>query len=102
MEHRWGQRMAIKLPVRCNDGELVSWMRDVSASGAFIETVPLVPIFSLLHVAFMVEGSMQSIPAYVVRVCRDGLGVEWCTFAPQTIRALLMSATVARPRSENA
>ncbi len=71
---------------------MVSWIRDVSASGAFIETVPLFRIFSLLDVTFMVGGSMQSVPAYVVCVCADGMGVEWCTFAPQPIRALLTLA----------
>ena len=93
MEHRWGQRVAVKIPVGFNvRPHPVSWMRDVSASGAFIETVPLVPMFSLLHVTFMVGGSMQSVPAYVVRVCGVGMGVEGCTFAPQAIRALLTPA----------
>ena len=93
MEHRWGQRVAVKMPVELNvRPHAVNWMRDVSASGAFIETLPLFPIFSLLHVTFMVGGSMQSVPGYVVRVGGDGMGVEWCTFAPQAIRALLTPA----------
>ena len=49
MEHRWGQRIPVKTPVSFNvHPHVVSWMRDVSASGAFIETVPLFPVFSLL------------------------------------------------------
>lgn len=93
MEHRWGQRVAVKMPV-CFDirPHAASWMRDVSASGAFIETVPLFPIFSLLHVKFIVDGSIESVPAYVARVCGDGMGVEWCTFAPNAICAMIRPA----------
>lgn len=93
MEHRWGQRVAIKMPVGFNGcPQAMSWIRDVSASGAFIETTSLASLFSLVHVTFMVGGSMQSVFAYVARVCGDGVGVEWCAFAPQPIRVLLTSA----------
>jgi hypothetical protein len=97
MEHRWGQRIAVMMPVGL-DGRphAGSSMRDVSASGAFIETVPLASIYSLLHVTFMVDGSPYTAPAYVVRVCAEGVGVEWCTFAPQGIRALLEPAKSAQ------
>jgi hypothetical protein len=102
MEHRWRKRVAVKMPVGFNIRSHAV-MRNVSASGAFIETVPLDRIFSLLHVTFMVGGSMRSVPAYVVRVCGDGMGVEWCTFAPQAIRALLTPVkSVQRRAYENA
>lgn len=90
MEHRWGQRVAVKMPVGFNGRpHAQNWMRDVSTSGAFIETVLLFPLFSLLEVTFMAGGSLQSVPAYVVRIDADGVGVEWGTFAPEAIRALL-------------
>lgn len=35
--------------------------------------------------------------AYVARRHRDGVGVEWCDFAPQAVVDLLRSHTLRRP-----
>lgn len=74
-------------------------MRDLSASGAFIETASRVPLFQLLHVDFgHGVGSctgLHSVPAYVVRASSAGIGIEWCAFATQAIRSLLRSAKVS-------
>lgn len=96
MEHRWGKRILLEIPVRLDvRPDAVNWTRNVSVSGAFIDTAPLVPVLGLLQVGIMCgDGSrteFQRVPAYVVRVSDGGLGVEWCTFAPEPIRALLAS-----------
>ena len=36
------------------------------------------------------------IPAYVARICEDGIGIEWCEFAPPDVNRLLQSVTTRR------
>ena len=83
MEHRWGQRIPCGSPVRisvgagiCGGGKL----RNVSTSGAFIETALELPLFSRLTVAVIRNDPTREIDtlASVVRFERDGVAVEWC------------------------
>ena len=84
MEHRWGQRLSCQARVRISAGGGISGtgrVRDVSSSGAFIESPLALPIQT--RVVLWVPGNESStraveIAAVVVRVARDGIGVEWC------------------------
>ena len=84
MEHRWGQRMRCQARVRISAGGEFTGagrVRDVSSSGAFIETSSVLPVH--VRVTLLVIGNESStrvveIAATVVRVARDGLAVEWC------------------------
>lgn len=101
MEHRWGQRVAVHMAVRLEAHEpAANWLRDVSSSGAFVETMRHCPMYSLLHLELTVCGRAQTVWAYVVRVCEDGIGIEWCNFAPPGIRRLL-SAPADDARATN-
>ena len=56
-------------------------IRDISSSGAFIETMAGIPVYA--RIALWVLGNESAahaveIPATVVRADRDGIGVEWC------------------------
>jgi hypothetical protein len=99
MEHRWGQRMTCRAHVRLSAGGEVTGtgrVRDVSSSGAFIETSTEVPVYA--RIALWVLGNESAthaieINASVVRVTRDGIGVEWCDTPGRSICEVLGCAT---------
>lgn len=92
MEHRWGQRFLLDLPASVADGN--GWtaparVRDISASGAFLECLP--PVASVTRVLIRFKGREVSsiLTGDVVRVTAEGVGIEWGEFAPAAIAALL-------------
>jgi len=103
MEHRWGERLLINLPVRVSthafsqcDGKLT----DLSVSGAHlqgdVELRPLTRVEVSVVLPQVCKHQSHSMPAYVVRKHRDGYGIEWCEFAPLAITELLRTA-IRRP-----
>jgi hypothetical protein len=97
MEHRWGERLKIELPVRIwtsygivGAGRIV----DVSVSGALVATALPIALFSPLYVIFPAkrseDGSTESsrFMAHVVRKAPTGLGIEWFDFATEDLVAL--------------
>jgi PilZ domain len=96
MEHRWGERIPMSLKVRLvsRPGAIGSGrLRDVSLSGAFVQTDLKLPVFTHVAIEFKLNqgnvNEIQEVAACVARRVDDGLGVEWCEFAPQVIRDLL-------------
>lgn len=95
MEHRWGQRMPCRARVRLSAGTGISGagrVRDVSSSGAFIQTALALPVHARL--ALVVLGNESAtraveITASVARVDRDGFGVEWCETPAGSICSVL-------------
>ena len=97
MEHRWGHRREIIRPVRLETrGGVVTRGRtaNVSISGAFIFAGIPIPLYSYLNVEFTVmKGGSRTTTAtegQVVRRDANGFGIEWCEFAPDCVRALVM------------
>ena len=84
MEHRWGERKRCRARVCVSAGAGASGaggMRDVSVSGAFLETALPLPLFSQIAIAVLsADGSTHAVEftACVVRSEPDGVGVEWC------------------------
>ncbi len=85
MEHRWGQRRVVDLPVRltCHPytvgrGRLLN----ASVSGAFIATELQLPLLASVQVEIelpgrpSIEGPLR-IDAYVMRRSVGGFGLEW-------------------------
>ena len=103
MEHRWGQRVTLEVPVRLLlAGRMLGRgvLRDVSISGALIETALELPVFSNLVVALPSPGETVpgaiDLPACVVRRAAAGFAVEWRDMACPSIVALLERATGRR------
>jgi hypothetical protein len=75
-------------PRLASDGQL----KNLSRSGAFIATSEL-QLFSLVHVYFESLGrpkqAEDTIAAYVTRISDEGVGIEWCEFAPPRVSELL-------------
>ena len=77
MEHRWGERIRLNLPVRLLSADFTCEgcvLRNASTSGAFIETEERFSVLKPVEVE-LPDGSL--VPAYVVRRTARGVGVEW-------------------------
>ena len=94
MEHRWGTRVPCRLRVNISvQGRDLGTgrLRNVSMTGAFLETSVDLPQFMRLDLALLSDAARPQgeIQAAVVRVARSGVGVEWCEPAGGDICALL-------------
>jgi hypothetical protein len=101
MEHRWGERKAIDVPVRfvalpatIGAGRITN----VSMTGAFMETQSPVRLLCMLYVEMIhlpkLEGRKRRLSASVVRRTPLGVGIEWC-------EPVSKSALYARLKSES-
>lgn len=96
MEHRFGTRRPLSLPVRLDKrGETLAFgrMLNVSLSGAYIETTRIFqPLMQIEIYCGRFSGDparASGIAAYMARKTITGVGVEWCEFAPAAIRRLM-------------
>jgi PilZ domain-containing protein len=102
VEHRWGERLEVALPVRIRapfgligTGLVVNF----SVSGAFIATtLPVAPL-SRVSVSFrfgrraarIMQLGSSTFEAQVVRQNAAGFAVEWCEFGTQDVVAFANS-----------
>jgi hypothetical protein len=82
MEHRWGWRRPCRARVCVAAGGGVAGvggLRDVSMSGAFIETALALPLFAQIAVAVLRHDGTRcgEYTATVVRRSVNGVGIEW-------------------------
>lgn len=94
MEHRWGWRLRVDLTARVGDTSglmNIARLRDVSVSGAFLETAALLRVFTNVEVQFRTHRGSDSpgLAAHVVRTTPDGVAVEWIEFAPREVSRLM-------------
>jgi hypothetical protein len=97
MEHRWGIRIAVDIPVRfrCRSGHFVhAHLVDISLSGALIRTKMALARDAPLEIE--VKGS--TISSFVVRVQEGGIGVEWSSRLPGGIERALLESPLTRDR----
>jgi hypothetical protein len=95
MEHRCGDRRPANFAVRLilpPREVLLGRIRDISLSGAFVQTYRELPPLSRILVDFRtVVGAaapaLRRIEGYVVRNGKTGVGIEWAEFAPPTVHA---------------
>jgi hypothetical protein len=103
MEHRWGERVGVDIPVRITvhpfsvrNGRLAN----LSVSGACLKADFDLRLLSRIQVAIELpqrsKHEAPTIAAYVARKLKDTIGIEWCEFAPPAINRLLQ-AFAARP-----
>jgi hypothetical protein len=83
MEHRWGRRRACRARVSVSAGAEVKGsgqLRNVSMSGAFLETRLQLPLSSQIAIAVLRDDGARlgdEFIATVVRQDRQGVGIEW-------------------------
>jgi hypothetical protein len=100
MEHRWGTRIAVHIPVRLTAAGLsmasIGRLTDLSLSGGFITIFglrPLARIHLSLEYPLPWQRPVEKLPAFVARVCAEGAGIVWCEFAPRAVIELLRTMT---------
>jgi hypothetical protein len=101
MEHRWGERIPVNIPIRLG-APLFSAKRgrltNLSLSGAFIRTKVDIRVLSRLHVVFELprrpKKDAVTLMAFVARKSDEGIGIEWCEFAPRAVGELIRAASV--------
>jgi hypothetical protein len=91
MEHRWNDRKPVQTDVIIHAaglGMIRGRTRDLSMSGAFIETAPAVTVHknSRVQVAFLASG--KTVPAHITRTRNGGFGVLFDDVWPETRHAL--------------
>lgn len=92
MEHRWGNRTTVNLPVWISGAGASGpgVLRDVSISGAYIEVAEPLANQALVSVTVhrrTIAGLvMDRTTACVVRRDQHGIGVEWCDLLPAEIQ----------------
>jgi hypothetical protein len=101
-ESRWGDRVRVNIPVQISANALSAdgFMQNLSLSGALLKADVDLGMHALIQVN--IETSSPSprtatIAAYVSRKTRQGIGVEWCEFAPTIVKDLLRSPTIPLP-----
>lgn len=103
MEHRWGERVRLSAPVRviahsfsARAGRLIN----LSVSGGFIKTDVELRLLSRIQVALDLPVRARSdallLAGYISRKSPDGIGIEWCEFAPEPVSELLKSMAARR------
>jgi PilZ domain len=100
MEHRWGVRTRVDIAVRLAGNSLTvldARLMNVSLSGALITLGCPVNLPARLHIQFLAPRESRHIPiripARVVRLGSNGIGVEWSEFACPAVREVLRAAT---------
>ncbi len=103
MEHRWGQRVLVDVPIRLVAGPFSgrsARLTNLSISGGCIRSRFELRLLSRIELAVELPARFTPatplLMAYVTRNFEGGVGIEWCEFAPPAISELIRSATPRR------
>jgi hypothetical protein len=101
-ESRWGDRVRVNIPVQisANASSADGFMKNLSLSGALLKADVDLGMHALIQVNIETSSPSQraaTIAAYVSRKTREGIGVEWCEFAPAIVKDLLRSPAIPLP-----
>jgi PilZ domain len=102
-ESRWGDRIKVNIPVQMSADALVGaggCMKNLSLSGALVKADVDLGLHSLIEVSIEMPSPSrhaESIAAYISRKVEEGVGIEWCEFAPTVVKDLLRSPSIPLP-----
>lgn len=104
-ESRWGDRVKIHIPVQVSSDAVSradGCIENLSLSGALLKADVNLGLHSLIEVNIPMpspsqRAQAQAIMAYVSRKFEEGVGVEWCDFAPSIVKDLLRAPSIPRP-----
>src|SRR5262245_55801176 len=81
MEHRWGHREEVMIPVRLRWRQHRAAARgritNISTSGAWIGTAAAVPALTPIEIEMALGNTTPAVAGHVVRRGQGGVGVEW-------------------------
>jgi hypothetical protein len=102
-ESRWGDRVRVNIPVQVSadacsrtDGNIAN----LSLSGALLRANINLGLHSLVEVKIPLpppSRCTEAVNAYVSRKLENGVGLEWCDFAPAIVKDLLRSSSMMPP-----
>jgi len=102
MDNRLGERISIKVSigVLATRPQTIStgYFINLSRSGALISHCDLQPytfVFVVLKSHQRPQHDAGRIGAYVTRLGDDGVGIEWCEFAPPAVVAVMQAARLS-------
>jgi hypothetical protein len=101
-DSRWGDRVRVDIPVQVSANALSArgCMKNLSLSGALVQADLDLGMHALIQVKIGVSSPSQraaAITAYVSRKDAEGIGVEWCEYAPSIVKDLLRSPSIPLP-----
>jgi hypothetical protein len=103
LEHRWGERVQLNLPVHVSasaSAEVGGCVKNLSLSGALIKADCELRLNTLIAVRIQLPPPSSCagvLNAYVSRKLKQDVGIEWCEFAPNIVKDLLRSTSVRFP-----
>jgi hypothetical protein len=102
LEHRWGERVPVNIPVHVSAAALdgiAGCMKNLSLSGALMKSDCDLRLNTLIEVRIQVPPSARVavVLAHISRKLKEGVGIEWCEFAPSVVKDLLRSPSVRFP-----
>jgi len=102
-ESRWGDRVRVNIPVQVSADAVTGadgCMKNLSLSGAFVKADVDLGLHALIKVSIKMPSPSQRAPAITAYVCRkakEGVGIEWCEFAPSIVKDLLRAPSIPLP-----
>ena len=101
-ESRWGDRVRVNIQVQVSANALSAdgYLENLSLSGALVKADMDLGVHTLVQVSINMPSPVQRaavITAYVSRRAKEGIGVEWCEFAPSIVKDLLRSPSIPLP-----
>jgi len=101
-ESRWGDRVRVNIQVQVSANALSAdgYLANLSLSGGLVKANVDLGLHALIQVRINMPSPTQrsaAITAYVSRRAKEGVGVEWCEFAPTIVKDLLRSPSIPLP-----
>jgi PilZ domain len=103
IEHRWGERVPVSIPVRVAAQTLVGIdgrLKNISLSGALMRANVDLRLNAIIDICIRLPPPASGdavITAHVTRIVKQDVGVEWSEFAPTAVKELLRSPSIRVP-----
>ena len=103
LDHRWGERFRVNIPVRVSAAALArmdACVQNLSLSGAFMKFDSELNLHALIKVRIELpppRSLAAVVEAHVSRKLNEGVGIEWCEFAPTIVKDLLRDPSIRFP-----
>ena len=100
-ESRWGDRVRVNILVQVSTEDFSradGCIANLSLSGALVKAAVDFRLHSLVEVNIPMPSASrrtEAINAYVSRKLHEGIGVEWCDFAPSVVKDLLRFPSIS-------
>ena len=101
--YRWGQRIQVDIPVQVAahaSPAIHGHLKNLSLSGALMEADHELRLHAYIEISIKLPETGRNavrVMARVTRKLQDGVGVEWCEFAPSTVKDLLRFPSIRSP-----